>query len=142
MAIPVGLSDEQMYEILNDFARQHALAQGLEVNVSPGGLSFKTVDFTVGGKYEYSHMLSDMIHGAEQLLMWARRTGRVNFRRLSQKDTTFSDSYVRKLQQIVDELGTKSQKKILREFGETHGLHPQKGAETHKKQLKVCSPYV
>jgi hypothetical protein len=80
------MTDAEMYEILNDFAKQHALAVGLEVSVTPGGMSFKTVDFTVGGKYEYSHMLGDMIRGAEQLLMWARRTGRVNFRRLSDAD--------------------------------------------------------
>ncbi len=97
------MNDNEMYEILNDFAKQHALAVGLEVSVSPGSTSFKTVDFTVGGKYEYSHMLGDMIRGAEQLLMWARRTGRVNFRRLSDADNC-----------------------------------PQKGAKTHKKQLKVC----
>jgi hypothetical protein len=79
------MTDNEMYEILNDFASQHALAAGLEVNVTPGGMSFKTVDFTVGGKYEYSHMLSDMIHGAEQLLMWARREGKVRFVRLDSK---------------------------------------------------------
>ena len=76
------MTENEMYEILNDFARQHALAVGLEVNVSPGGMSFKTLDFTVGGKYEYSQMLGDMIHGAEQLLMWARREGKVRFVRL------------------------------------------------------------
>jgi hypothetical protein len=77
------MKDVEMYEILNDFARQHALAVGLEVHVSPGGMSFKTVDFTVGGKYEYSNMLADMIRGAEQLLMWARREGKVRFVRLA-----------------------------------------------------------
>jgi hypothetical protein len=77
------MTDNEMYEILNDFARQHALAVGLDVYVSPGGMSFKTVDFTVGGKYEYSNMLADMIRGAEQLLMWARREGKVRFVRLS-----------------------------------------------------------
>jgi hypothetical protein len=77
------MNDNEMYEILNDFAKQHALAVGLEVSVTPGGMSFKTVDFTVGGKYEYSHMLGDMIRGAEQLLMWARREGKVRFVRLS-----------------------------------------------------------
>jgi hypothetical protein len=88
------------------------------------------VDFTVGGKYEYSHMLGDMIRGAEQLLMWARRTGRVNLRRLSQEQPAFSDSYVHKLQRIVDKLGTKSQKKILNGY--------KKVAIKPKKQLKVC----
>lgn len=76
------MTDEQMYQILNDFAQQHALAEGLKVSVSPCGMSFKTVDYSVGGKYEYSHMLGDMIRGAEQLLMWARRTNRVRFRHL------------------------------------------------------------
>ena len=102
------MRDAEMYEILNDFARQHALAEGLEVSVSPGGMSFKTVDFTVGGKYEYSHMLGDMIRGAEQLLMWARREGKVRFVRLS------SDS--------------KSQSSDC----------PRKGVKKPKIQLKVC----
>jgi len=77
-----GMSDIQMYRILNDFAKDHALAAGLEVDVSPCGTSFKTVDFSVGGKYEYSHILSAHIDGALQLLMWARRANRVRFRRL------------------------------------------------------------
>jgi len=77
------MTDKEMYEILNDFARQHALSAGLEVNVSCGGMSFKTIDASIGGKYEYSHILSDMIKGAEQLLMWARREGKVRFVRLS-----------------------------------------------------------
>ena len=103
------MTDDEMYEILNDFARQHALAVGLEVNVSPGGMSFKTVDFTVGGKYEYSSMLGDMISGAEQLLMWARREGKVRFVRLSQKDSSIRDKY-----------------------------YTQKGAKRPKIQLKRC----
>jgi hypothetical protein len=127
------MTDAEMYEILNDFAKQHALAEGLEVNVTPGGMSFKTVDFTVGGKYEYSHMLGDMIRGAEQLLMWARRTGRVNFRRVAH---TFDDKYINKLIQIVDELGTKSQKKILREWDKTHGICAPKVKKYTKNNRK------
>jgi len=83
-----GMTDAQMYRILNDFAQQHALAVGLEVSVSPGGMSFKTVDYVEGGKYEYSHMLGDMIRGAEQLLMWARRANRVRFKHLKRGKET------------------------------------------------------
>lgn len=80
-----GMRDEDMYHILNDFAKDHALAVGLEVYISPGGMSFKTIDAELGGKYEYSHLLSEYIHGALQLLMWARRNGLVRFRSRSNK---------------------------------------------------------
>lgn len=82
------MSDDQMYRILNDFAKDHPLADGLEVSVHPGGMSFKTVDTVVGGKYEFSHLLSEYINGALQLLMWARRANRVRFKHLKKGHKT------------------------------------------------------
>jgi hypothetical protein len=52
------MTDDEMYMIINAFASQHPYAEGLDVYVSSNGKSFKTLDFSVGGKYEYSHVLA------------------------------------------------------------------------------------
>jgi hypothetical protein len=79
------MTDEQMYRVLNDFAKQHALAEHLEVEIGQMGWSFKPKEGYELAKYEDVQLLSDLVQGAYHLLMWARRRGIVRFRNSTQK---------------------------------------------------------
>jgi hypothetical protein len=74
------MNDDQMRMILSDFANDHTLAKDIEVIYTPCGIQMKSKK-KFGAKIEDANMLLDLARGAEHLLLWARRTGRVRFRK-------------------------------------------------------------
>jgi hypothetical protein len=62
------------YQLLTDFANDHPLSEGLEVEVRSGSVGMKTINET-GGKYEYAVLLGDIIKGAEHFCYFLERNG-------------------------------------------------------------------
>ena len=77
------MTDAEMNRILQDFANAHTLARDIRVTITPNSTHLEPRDWLDGFKYEDGQMLTELIRGAEQLLMWARREGKVRFVRLS-----------------------------------------------------------
>jgi hypothetical protein len=82
------MDDEQMYQVLQDFANQHTLAQDMIVNISSGGRGMKAKDMeNPKANYEDACLLMDLLRGAEHFLLWARRKHIVRFSNVSTKST-------------------------------------------------------
>jgi hypothetical protein len=77
------MTDAEMNRILQDFANAHTLARDIRVTITPNSTHLEPREGLDGFKYEDGQMLTELIRGAEQLLMWARREGKVRFVRLA-----------------------------------------------------------
>ena len=87
MTIPIKLSDEQMYKILEDFANSHTLAQDIEVSMCSGYTHFKPRFPAESFKHEDAELLSEIVRGAEHFMMWLRREGKARVVKCPRKGT-------------------------------------------------------
>ena len=76
------MTDDQMYEILEQFANQHTLAQDIDVKISSYHTSFAPRYPAESFKHEDAEMLNEILRGATHLLMWARRNKVVRLRKV------------------------------------------------------------
>jgi shikimate 5-dehydrogenase len=73
------MTDDEMYQILEDFANSHTLAHDIVVEMTMGHTSFHAKHQEKGFRYEDGEMLSSLIRGAEHFMMWLRREGKARF---------------------------------------------------------------
>jgi hypothetical protein len=70
------MTDEQMYEILEDFANSHTLARDIVVSMSGHTTSFKPRFPAEAFKHEDAEVLGELIRGATHFMYWLRREGK------------------------------------------------------------------
>ena len=70
------MKDEEMYQILQNFAQNHTLARNIEVSISQGHTSFTPRFPAESFKHEDSELLSSLIQGATHFMYWLRREGK------------------------------------------------------------------
>ena len=69
------MTDDQYYTLLEQFANDHSIAKGgnIEVSITPMGEHFKPIGRIDGMKYEDVNYLKDQIDGASSFIFWLRR---------------------------------------------------------------------
>ena len=73
----VDMTDEKMYEILNQYINSTSTAIGgnIEVHTSSSNTSMKPKSGHEAMKYEDTQYLHETLNGAYQFLLWLRRDG-------------------------------------------------------------------
>ena len=79
------MTDDQMYEILEQFANQHTLARDIEVKMSSFSTHFSPRFPAVSFKHEDSDLLGEILRGAMHLMMWARRNNVVRLKKIQRR---------------------------------------------------------
>lgn len=84
----VEMTDARMYEVLEDFANAHTLAEDIKVSLNSCHRGYTAKDYPTGAKYEDCIRLANIVDGAFDFLMWARRQGTVRVGRAPKKMRT------------------------------------------------------
>ncbi len=67
------MTEKKMYEVLTEFANEHPLAQHIKAEITSHCKSFTPRDKDSPAYYDECNLLSSIVMGAENYLMWQRR---------------------------------------------------------------------